>query len=147
MITNVGRQPQTVASQAMNGGESAPPTAAPVLKIPMPSARSRTGNHSAIAFAAPGQFPASPKPSTKRQDAKLVTVRAVAWAAAATDHTTIETAKPTRVPTASKSRPESIWLIAYAIRNAFWMAAYSGFVIPRSSLIDFFSTDTVWRST
>ena len=112
MITNVGRQPQVVASQAMKGGDRAPPTAAPVLKMPMASARSRTGNHSAIAFAAPGQLPASPNPSTKRQEAKLATERAAAWAAAAMDQTTIEIVKPIRVPTASNRRPESIWLTA-----------------------------------
>jgi hypothetical protein len=111
-MMKVGRQPHDEASQAMRGGDNAPPTAAPVLKMPMPSARSRGGNHSAIDFAAPGQFPASPKPSTKRQKAKLVMLRAAACATAAIDHTTIEIVKPTRVPTRSYRRPESIWLTA-----------------------------------
>src|SRR5687768_4362787 len=146
-MTNVGRQPQLEASQAMSGGDKAPPTAAPVLKMPMPSARSRAGNHSAMALAAPGQLPASPKPSTKRQKAKLVMLRAAAWAAAAIDQTTIEMVKPARVPTASYRRPETIWLTAYAMRKAFWMAAYSGLLSPRSSLMDFLRTETVWRST
>ena len=78
VMTNVGRQPQLMASQAISGGDRAPPTAAPVLKIPMPSARSLAGNHSAIALAAPGQLPASPNPSTKRQKAKLVALLAKA---------------------------------------------------------------------
>jgi hypothetical protein len=101
VITNVGRHPQREASQAMRGGDNAPPTAAPVLKIPMPSARSRGGNHSAIDFAAPGQLPASPKPSTNRQNAKLVMLRAAACATAAIDQTTIEIVNPRRVPTRS----------------------------------------------
>src|SRR5258707_2230551 len=121
----VGRQPQYEASRAMRGGDSAPPTAAPVLKMPIPRARSFGGNHSAIDLAAPGQLPASPSPRTERQKAKLVMLRAAAWATAAIDHTTIEIVNPMRVPTASYSRPESIWLAAEAMRKAFWLAARS----------------------
>ena len=39
---------------------------APPLKMAMPMARSRCGNHSAITLAAPGQFPASPRSQKKR---------------------------------------------------------------------------------
>ena len=99
--TNVIRQPYTVASQAMIGGDSAPPTAAPVLKMPMPSARSRTGNHSPTTLAAPGQLPASPNPSAARKTPNAVAVRAVACASAASDHTTIENTNPRRVPMTS----------------------------------------------
>ena len=95
------RQPYTVASQAISGGDSAPPTAAPVLKIPMPSARSWTGNHSPTTFAAPGQLPASPNPSAARYTPKAAAVRAVACASAASDQTTIENTNPSRVPITS----------------------------------------------
>ena len=104
-MMKVGRQPQMVASQAISGGDSAPPTAAPVLKMPMPRARSRAGNHSAIAFAAPGQLPASPKPSTKRKKPKLAALPAAACAAAAIDQTTIEIVKPMRVRRRRRAGP------------------------------------------
>ena len=101
VTTKVRRHPYAVASQAITGGDKAPPTAAPVLKIPIPSARSRTGNHSPTTFAAPGQFPASPKPKAARKKPNAAAVRAVAWARAARDHTTIEKMKPLRVPMTS----------------------------------------------
>ena len=82
----------------MIGGDTAPPMAAPVLKMPMPSARSRTGNHSPTTFAAPGQLPASPNPSTPRAILKPPAVRANACAMAAADQTTIEKMKPRRLP-------------------------------------------------
>ena len=62
----------------MMGGETALPTAAPVLKMPIPRARSFTGNPSPTTFAAPGQLPASPKPSTPSR-----TLRAACTAAGA----------------------------------------------------------------
>jgi hypothetical protein len=43
---------------------------------------------------------------------------ASACSSAATDHTLIETTKPSRVPMRSNSLPESAWLIVYASRNA-----------------------------
>ena len=86
----------------MIGGERAPPTAAPVLKMPMPSARSRTGNHSPTALAAPGQLPASPKPQHPAPERRSSpTVRAKKCAMAAADHTMIENVNPSRVPMAS----------------------------------------------
>src|SRR5262245_47147549 len=111
-MMNVDRQPYAIASHAMIGGDSAPPTAAPVLKIPIPSARSRTGNHSPTALAAPGQLPASPKPSTARQIQKPLALRTAACQSAAVDQITIEQVKPSRVPITSKTRPETIWLMA-----------------------------------
>ena len=98
----VARQPYVGASHAMMGGDTAPPTAAPVLKIPMPSARSRTGNHSPTTFAAPGQLPASPKPSAAAEDRELAERCARSRARAPpSDHTTIEKTKPRRVPITS----------------------------------------------
>jgi hypothetical protein len=74
------------------------PMAAPLLKMAIAKARSRTGNHSAMTFAAPGQFPASPSPSRKRNTLKLPKDRAVACAIAAIDQTVIESVKPRRAP-------------------------------------------------
>src|SRR5438067_5505021 len=114
---NVVRQPYARLSQTISGGATVEPIAAPLLKIAIPNARSRIGNHSATVLAAPGQFPASPNPSTKRNALKLANPRANAWAIAAMDHKMIEQTKPILVPTRSYSFPESPWLIVYASKN------------------------------
>src|SRR5205085_11732134 len=98
---NVVRQPYARLSQTISGGATIDPIAAPLLKIAMPKARSRIGNHSATVFAAPGQFPASPNPNTNRNALRLARPRANAWAIAATDQSTIEQTKPNFVPTRS----------------------------------------------
>jgi len=59
---------------------------------PCPSTRSRTGNHFAITFAAPGQLPASPRPSRKRKMLSDPRPRANACAIAAADQGVIEKA-------------------------------------------------------
>ncbi len=74
------------------------PNATPQLKIAMPKARSRTGNHSAITLAAPGQLPASPSPSRKRSALRLRSPVAKAWPISANDHSNTESVKPRRVP-------------------------------------------------
>jgi len=86
-----------------------PPSDAPALKIPCASARSREGNHSAFAFAAPGQLPASLIPSVARSTISKGIERTSAWAAIDSDQTTIEMVKPMRVPMASKMRPKIDW--------------------------------------
>src|SRR3954447_2533042 len=68
---NVVCQPYERLSQTISGGARMEPIAAPLLKIAMPKARSRMGNHSATVLAAPGQFPASPNPRTKRKTLRL----------------------------------------------------------------------------
>ena len=85
----------------MIGTDTAPPTEAPELKMPTASARSFAGNHSLAALMAPGQFPASPKPSTPRHSWKAPALPEKACMIAAKDQTTIEKAKPSRVPIAS----------------------------------------------
>jgi hypothetical protein len=77
------------------------PMETPLLKMPMPRARWRGGNHSAIAFAAPGQFPASPMPSTNLRALRLAKPRANACPMAAADHIKMEKVNPRRVPTRS----------------------------------------------
>ena len=49
------------------------PTLVPELKIPVASARSRFGNHSATLLMAAGKLPPSPSPSAKRAAMKPAT--------------------------------------------------------------------------
>src|SRR3546814_5845849 len=75
--------------------------------MPCASARSREGNQSALALAAPGQLPASLTPSVARRKTSSGIERTSACAAIDRDQTTIERVKPIRVPIASKMRPKS----------------------------------------
>ena len=118
MIRNVRRQPKCGSSTpATRGNAITPPIEAPPLKIAIAIARSFCGNHSAITFAAPGQFPASPNPRKNEQTAKLTIPTRNACAIAATHHTTIDTLNPIRAPNRSYSRPLTLWLIVYASNN------------------------------
>src|SRR5512133_188293 len=90
--------PKTYLQKTISGGATMLPMATPLLKIPMAKARSRTGNHSAITFAAPGQLPASPIPSKNRSEIKLISPRAKACAHAASDQTSIDSVNPRFVP-------------------------------------------------
>ncbi len=113
------------------------PTLVPELKMPVASARSRLGNHSATLLIAAGKLPPSPRPSAKRAAMKPATegvvtnptvasrlaaagpnVVASAQATAARLHTIRASAYPALVPTLSISRPASISPIAYAVWNA-----------------------------
>ena len=85
----------------MTGGATTDPMEVPLLKMAMPRARWRMGNHSAMTLAAPGQLPASPRPSRKRKQFRLKRPVAKAWSMLATDQTTIEMLKPRRLPTRS----------------------------------------------
>ena len=91
----------------MSGGATTAPSVEPLLKIAIANARSRTGNHSATAFAAPGQLPASPMPSRKRNAESCTTERAAACSVEATVQMPTNSMKPTRVPTRSSTLPES----------------------------------------
>ena len=55
-------------------GASSAPTFVPELKMPVASARSFLGNHSATALIDAGKLPASPSPSAKRARLKPATV-------------------------------------------------------------------------
>ena len=81
---------------------------APALKMPCATARSLTGNHSALALVAPGQLPASPRPMTKRMALNAKTLRITACSATATDHTMMASTKPMRVPMASMILPNAV---------------------------------------
>src|SRR5690606_42093936 len=74
--------------------------------LPISRARSLIGNYSALALVAPGQFPASPKPSVKRKILSDTTDLATACSAMDTDQTTMDNKKPIRVPIMSKILPK-----------------------------------------
>ncbi|MNE72737.1 hypothetical protein D3C80_1687040 [compost metagenome] len=57
----------------MKSGAITFPMEAPALKIPCAMARSFSGNHSALLFTAPGQFPASEIPSVTRTNVNDIT--------------------------------------------------------------------------
>src|SRR5258707_15582962 len=74
-ITKAQRQPsQTVKGGATIGVRTAP-TFVPELKIPVASARSFFGNHSATALMLAGKTPDSPSPSAERAAMKLPSER------------------------------------------------------------------------
>ena len=53
------RHPNATNKAAISGGATTEPIEAPALNNPCAMARSLIGNHSALLFTAPGQFPAS----------------------------------------------------------------------------------------
>src|ERR1041384_2883983 len=59
-------QPQASTISGTSSGVASAPTLVPALKIPVASARSFFGNHSATVLIDAGKLPASPKPSAKR---------------------------------------------------------------------------------
>src|SRR4051794_17816876 len=91
-IRKVERHPQAAAMKGMLRGAMTVATLAPELKIAVEKARSRLGNHSAVALMAEGKLPASPKPRATRAASKPLTRPPSECAAAATDHSVIDTA-------------------------------------------------------
>ena len=79
----------------------ADPIDEPALKMPMPSARCRAGNHSATALAAAGQLPGSAKPSMNRNAPSDHFPTANACSICAADQLNMNTAKPSFVPSRS----------------------------------------------
>src|SRR5207237_2333939 len=69
--TNATRHPQHKLIHATSPDASIAPTLVPALKIPVASARSFFGNHSATALILAGNIAASPKPRIQRATAKL----------------------------------------------------------------------------
>src|ERR1700740_2056110 len=74
------RQPQCRAIHGTTSGVTMAPAFVPALKIPVASARSFLGNHSATLLMLAGKTPASPKPRAKRAAAKLANEPAAACA-------------------------------------------------------------------
>ena len=66
-------QPNWIVIHGTTSGVTSAPTFVPELKMPVASARSRLGNHSATVLIEAGKLPASPKPSATRASMKPAT--------------------------------------------------------------------------
>ena len=75
---NAACQPYVTVNQGTTAGATTAPIFAPELKIPVASARSFFGNHSAVALIAAGKFPDSLRPRKPRATPKPKTVVASA---------------------------------------------------------------------
>src|SRR6266496_678208 len=71
IMTKVQRHPSWSVIHGTNSPGRITPTFVPALNIPVASARSFAGNHSATALMLAGNTPASPKPSADRAMRKL----------------------------------------------------------------------------
>src|SRR6266436_5634188 len=71
---NAHSQPKRTVTNGTTIGVMIAPTFVPALKMPVASARSRRGNHSATVLIAAGKLPASPSPRTNRARRKPATV-------------------------------------------------------------------------
>src|SRR5918912_870304 len=87
-------QPYVTAIQGTASGAAIAPTFEPELKMPVASARSFFGNHSATVLIEAGKLPASPRPRKKRAMPKPKAERASACPIAATDQKVIANEKP-----------------------------------------------------
>src|SRR4028119_1898837 len=105
VMMNAHSQPYVMAIHGTVSGATIAPTFEPELKMPVASARSFFGNHSATVLMAAGKLPASPSPSAKRATPKPTGDRASACPIAAIDHQTMATEKPLRGPTPYPSLP------------------------------------------
>ncbi len=82
------------------------PTFAPLLNIPVASARSRFGNHSATVLIDAGKLPPSPMPKALRTMMCMITSRPTkALSIPKRDQTTSEIARPSLVPILSITQP------------------------------------------
>src|SRR6185369_3258984 len=71
--TNASYQPQVSTITGTSSGVTRAPTLVPALKIPVASARSFFGNHSATVLIEAGKFPASPSPNANRTTINPIT--------------------------------------------------------------------------
>ena len=72
-MMNAQRQPRWPTIQGTLSGVTIAPTFVPALKMPVASARSFLGNHSATVLIEAGKFPDSPSPKPKRAMLKVST--------------------------------------------------------------------------
>ena len=86
MVKKAMRQPKWMAMGVMIKGAISDPTAAPLLKMPLPNPRSAGGIRSAMIRVAQGQLKASPTPSTARVISNCLPPEMNAAAAPAADH-------------------------------------------------------------
>ncbi len=90
VITKAHRQPQVTAIKGTVKGAIMAPMFAPELNIPVASALSFLGNHSATVLMAEGKLPASLKPKAERTTPKPNVLLANAWNTADTLHNSVE---------------------------------------------------------
>src|SRR5262245_49817715 len=81
------------------------PRLEPLLHAPMKRARASFGTHVEAAFANDGHAPASPTASTERNALMLHIPREKAVSAPAADHHVIDSVKPRRMPSLSRTQP------------------------------------------
>src|SRR5258705_13981198 len=93
---NAQRHPHVRAIQGTSSGVTMAPVLVPALKMPVASARSSLGNHSATVLIAAGKFAPPPGPRHARAPEKAARGRAKAGPLAARLHTTTPRAKPPR---------------------------------------------------
>src|ERR1035437_6688982 len=96
----------------------APPTEDPLSNKATAQPRSDLGNHSETVLIAPGQFAASPEPSSNRKSMKLFSPTAAEVAAAASEYQLTVSKRPRRVPNQSNIRPATVCIKAKAPRKA-----------------------------
>src|SRR3954453_3847500 len=89
---NAACQPHLAAMSGMVSGAPTAAMLAPELKIAVASARSRLGNHCAVALIAEGKLPASPKPSANRAPRNPFPELPAPCPPAASDQSAIDTA-------------------------------------------------------
>src|SRR5205823_7399226 len=116
--TNAQRQPRLSAIHGTTRGAMIAPMFVPELKMPVASARSHFGNHSATVLIAAGKLPDSPSPSPNRAAPNVTALFARPCDIAATLHTATASAYPLRVPSVSISRPANASPSAYAAWKA-----------------------------
>src|SRR4030081_203744 len=103
------RHPQREYSPKIINGAISPAPDKPLSNSAVASPRSRFGNHSETALVAAGQLADSPKPSRKRNPAKLFQPVASAVSTETTEYQTTEIVSPRRVPIRSRHFPLSVW--------------------------------------
>ena len=105
VIINAACQPHNATMAGIASGATMAPTFVPELNIPMASALSFLGNHSAIALFAAGKLPDSLIPRSPLQNPKPSTPFARACPIAAMLQKNTETPYPNFVPNLSISLP------------------------------------------
>ena len=93
--TNPIRHPAACATVKISSGAINAPTLCPLVKMPFPIGRSRSGNARDTIFNAPGQFGASVIPNKIRKTAKLANPEVSAVVNPTSDHSS--TAPPYEV--------------------------------------------------
>ena len=112
VTTNAPRHVTSITSVGTAMGTTMLPILAPELKIPVASARSRRGNHSATVLMQAGKLAASPRPRRNMAIANVTTENAAPGSMAATLQMAMAIAKALRVPSLSVNPPATIMPMA-----------------------------------